>query len=307
MGGGGFTISPFGEPILVGADGRFKIDCLGEAVSYGLTCQAEKRGSMNDYNIEGKAGKTIDKGDIVLAVADRFIEGKIIDTTGAPIAGVDVGGNGESQPENLRATTDKDGKYRLGPLSVGRLFIYCNKQGYSHGQNDVQVIKGQNEQVDFELAVQDKAMGRLRPGVSAPPFLGVTWLAGKGDLAALQGRPVAVVFFNIVNRPSLVAMNKIMALQKKIGSDRLAVVAIHDSSAPAGQIKQLCAAKQYICALGRVNEESNQGWKSPAFRAWEVRGLPCVTLIDPAGRIRQADVPLAKLDSALHALVAAGK
>jgi hypothetical protein len=51
-----------------------------------------------------------------------------------------------------------------------------------------------------------------------------------------------------------------------------------------------------------VADGDRQGWTGPAFRAYEVRALPGIVLIDSNGKIAQPDVSISGLEKAVRAL-----
>ena len=295
---------PFGEPAVVDAEGRFRISGLCDGAEYSLNVSCDGHGSERIREIKAAAGQTMERGDITLLHADVYVDVSVVDTFGNPVEGVNLYAQGEKQPEfRDRSATGKDGKLRLGPFVPGNLYVNANKQGYSGTNSDLMLTKGKNEEVRFEMADEKGASTRLTAGTAAPKLEGVDWLAGKGDLAAVKGKPVALVFFAPGNRPSMAALNKLQALQKELGEDKLAVVAVCDASVTSDEVKKLWSDKSFPFALGRVADGDRQGWTGPAFRAYEVRALPGIILINPESRIHQRDVSISDLEKAVRSLV----
>ena len=242
-----------------------------------------------------------------------YVDVSVVDTFGNPVEGAGIYAYGEKQPErNNSVPADKSGKLRLGPFVPGNLYVNANKQGYSGTNSNLTLTKGKGEQVTLEMADEKGASTRLPAGARAPKLEGIEWLAGKGDLAgkdglaALKGKPVALVFFAPGNRSSMAALNKLNGLQKvlkELGAVKLAVVAVCDASATPEELKKLWKEKGFDFALGRVADGERQGWTSPAFRAYEVRALPGIILINPESRIHQRDVSISDLEKAVRSLV----
>jgi protocatechuate 3,4-dioxygenase beta subunit len=306
------TIMLFGEPAAVDAEGRFRIYGLCEGADYWLNITAKGYGSERIEEVKGAAGQTMDRGDITLPRADVYVDVSVVDTFGNPVEGVNLYAQGEKQPEfRDRSATGKDGKLRLGPFVPGSVIISARKQGYSYAQTDLTLTNGKNEQLTIEMVDEKGASTRLSTGTAAPKLEGVDWLVGKGDLAgkdgleALKGKPVALVFFAPGNRSSMAALNRLQALQKEIGENKLAVVAVCDASVTSDELKKLWSDKGFAFDLGRVADGDRQGWTGPAFRAYEVRALPGIILISPEGRIHQRDVSISDLEKAVRSLVGA--
>jgi len=233
-----------------------------------------------------------------------YVDVSVVDTFGNPVEGAGIYTYGEKQPErNNSIPTDKSGKVRVGPFVPGSLYINADKQGYSGTNSNLTLTKGKGEQVTLEMADEKGASTRLTPGTAAPKLEGVEWLQGKGDLAAVKGKAVALVFFAPGNRSSMAALNKLKDLQKEVGEGKLAVMAVSDASATAEELKKLWSDKGFPFALGRVADGDRQGWTSPAFRAYEVRALPGIILINPESRIHQRDVSISDLEKAVRSLV----
>ncbi|MGH7138209.1 MAG: carboxypeptidase regulatory-like domain-containing protein, partial [Pirellulales bacterium] len=77
----------------------------------------------------GKAGETLDVGTIVLRRHDRFVAGRVVDSSGKPVDGVTVFNSGDAlQPVSM--VTDASGRFRLNGLFGGPVYAFARKTGY---------------------------------------------------------------------------------------------------------------------------------------------------------------------------------
>ena len=70
----------------------------------------------------------------------------------------------------------------------------------------------------------------------------------------------------------------------------MAILAIHDRTASAVEVREFAAEKGLAFAIGIVKSTKDDGWAGETFRAYGVKALPASFLIDRRGVLRHSDV-----------------
>ncbi len=146
--------------------------------------------------------------------------------------------------------------------------------------------------VTLALAPGPAAAAEPKPwsGGAAPP-LALTGIDGKGhDLAAYRGKVVVVNFWATWCEPCRDEMPSLERLQKKIGVQRLAVLAVNVDE-PESRIRRFLERTPLVFPVLTDPERR-------ATKAWNVRVLPATFIVGRDGRIRYSVVGEAVWDDA---------
>jgi peroxiredoxin len=148
---------------------------------------------------------------------------------------------------------------------------------------------------------------RLLPGKPFPD-LALTGLDGaKVDWAALRGRVVLVIVFNVESDASRQALDRVTAIAAAHAKDRLSVVGISLDVARDRLVAELARLKATFTV-----DFSGKEWNAPAARALGVSQIPVAWLLDGRGVIvesRRGPLPPAfdaAVEHALEGLAPAG-
>lgn len=112
------------------------------------------------------------------------IQGTITDTEGNPVEGATVNG-GYSYP-NLKAETDKDGKYEIPyfPIGYGSASLQVNKKGYETGNFYGQLKSGETSTIDFSQMKECQLItvkGKIYSSVDNETPIAGARITGAGD------------------------------------------------------------------------------------------------------------------------------
>ena len=241
-------------------------------------------------SVEVASGHVLRVEALVLPLADSFIAGRVTDREGQPLAGVNIDCRIGTNAHKL-VNTGSDGTYRIhGIPSVGSLRVYARHPGYLRDWREN--VQAGSERVDFQLARARppavEAIAKL--GHRAPEPRMETWLnAAPMKLSDLRGRAVLIQFWTMYSRTCVQGMETLRGLRKHYG-DRLAILAIHDRTASAVEVREFAAEKGLAFAIGIVKSTKDDGWAGETFRAYGVKALPASFLIDRRGVLRHSDV-----------------
>ncbi|MCC6408623.1 MAG: hypothetical protein IT453_15780 [Planctomycetes bacterium] len=139
-------------PVVTAADGRFEIAFdPPPPFQHGLDVQAPGRVPRTARWGAFEPGQVEDLGDISLALG-YVVEGRVVDTTGAPIEGVFAGfrnlplplGSDMAANDSRGGMTDASGFFRVDvPIPAGTWSLYFNARGYKLVSPDtVAVVEG---------------------------------------------------------------------------------------------------------------------------------------------------------------------
>ncbi|MCE9668601.1 carboxypeptidase-like regulatory domain-containing protein [Myxococcus stipitatus] len=109
------------------AQGRFHFDALAPA-GYRLVASHEAGHDTRQVDLSGNEASA----DIVLKLGNKFlVEGFLRDEAGDPIAGAPVSGSAPHETlENLETTTDEAGRFLLGPMAEGAVYVTASPPGF---------------------------------------------------------------------------------------------------------------------------------------------------------------------------------
>ncbi len=120
------------------------------------------------------------------------IEGTVIDSAGAPIAGAKVAINSISAEVPLSLTTDKDGKYSTGPLNAGNYIILIEVKNFKSSRFFVTVRNGQTSNGDRKLVRIDPGTPTLQSKL-IPEKIAELPVDGRDVLNTAQFEPGVLV------------------------------------------------------------------------------------------------------------------
>jgi hypothetical protein len=165
-------------PVRTTVSGTFEIRNLPEG-SYRVAARADRMLPGETESIKVPPGQRADAGTLKLT---RGVElrGIVLDPASAPVAAADVfvnpgGGGGGGPPwmrldENLRAKTDKDGRFELRGLPKTPITVRARKEGLRDNQLD-NVTAGTGDVVTVQLKAPLAIAGVVVDAASGEPVL----------------------------------------------------------------------------------------------------------------------------------------
>jgi Carboxypeptidase regulatory-like domain len=120
------------------------------------------------------------------------IEGTVIDSAGAPIAGAKVAINSLSAEVPVALTTDKDGKYSTGPLNAGTYTVLIEVRNFKSNRFFVSVRNGQTSNGNRKLVRIDPGTPTLQSKV-VPEKIAELPIDGRDVLDTAQFEPGVLV------------------------------------------------------------------------------------------------------------------
>jgi protocatechuate 3,4-dioxygenase beta subunit len=111
------------------AAGKFRIGGLWAGDSYELHVSAKDCETRGTQCLAGTVGGTSDFGKIALPSIGGVVEGRMLDSSGKPLAGVRVFNSGDA-PQPIETRSDADGRFRLAGLRKGTVYVSAEQKGY---------------------------------------------------------------------------------------------------------------------------------------------------------------------------------
>ena len=122
----------FGQSRRTGADGMFEFHALPPILSFSLIVAAPDYVTLSTEKWQAAPGASHDFGKLVLRQLSGFLEGRVVDSRGAPAAGVRIW-NGGRVVNAVETETDARGAFRLSGLCQGACFVFAEKEGWHLG------------------------------------------------------------------------------------------------------------------------------------------------------------------------------
>lgn len=155
------------------------------------------------------------------------------------------------------------------------------------GESDVILVfsggeKPEEEGIDLDQRKRfDMLLGR-----EAPPLNAVAWVNADPRLAqGLRGKVVLIDFWSTGCGPCVASLPGVQAAADQFKAKGAVVIGLHDSGATPGKLREF--AKQhkltFPLAIDAPDEQKLTGGKT--FRAYGVRGIPSVAVIDRKGKV----------------------
>jgi RNA polymerase sigma factor (sigma-70 family) len=165
------------ESVKTDTQGRYILKGLEPSRKYHVTAGFDislggahaKMGDKRPYYIDGwveisvsKPGK-IEIPDIVLRSRTGVtVSGRVTDESGEPVAGAEVvAGEVPYMSNGISAQTDDEGNYAVINVQEGENFVIVKAEGYAPDLRKVQVVRGQDMQMDFTVKPGGAIAGKV--------------------------------------------------------------------------------------------------------------------------------------------------
>ena len=129
--------------------------------------------------------------EVLDGVADRevylegtrglYIEGRVVDPSGAPIEEACVSLNGADEPVWLSDWTDKEGRFTVGPLAQGSFLVSATSVASGHAPSEPVLVEAGDEEVLIQLHLAGAIRGRLVDGTTRAPQKGCVRAVAAGN------------------------------------------------------------------------------------------------------------------------------
>lgn len=233
-----------------------------------------------------------------LARADGIIDGVVVDPAGDPIAGTRVmafrSGATHAYVGGGETTADLDGRFLLRRLPLGDYSVIADLPGYRGDFRQSVDVGVAHLRLLMAPLDEPAPLERIGVGTRAPEISVAQWVNGDGpsSLSALRGKNVVLQFSGAYNRAARASNEALRALHARLqeaGRADVVILAVYDASASAEEVATYAREVGLPFPIGLVEPGRSLGLDSAAFRAYGVRRLPAVFVIDRDGIVRAVD------------------
>jgi peroxiredoxin/protocatechuate 3,4-dioxygenase beta subunit len=293
--------------ILADEAGYYEFRNAPKGTPYGVEATAAGYGQDRQQRIPITGEEEVTVTDLVLQVADQFIEGLVIDEDGDPVAEAHVytypGPSGDRNTDG-----DEQGRFRLENLVDGQIRIsaFSNVDGvYVSGQvtayagdTGVEIMLGEQQRATDP---EEQEVRRLA-GKSAPELDAVEWVHREAtSLAALRGKTVVLAFWDYRSEKCADLMGSLNGLSSEYAGRGVEMLSVHGSGADTDALKAFISDNsiEFRVACDKRVERH----RGATFEKYRVRKVPAIFIIDSEGKVRYQDIPLAAVGQALETLL----
>jgi protocatechuate 3,4-dioxygenase beta subunit len=284
-----------------GPDGKFEIQALPPEREYTVTVVADGFGSRNVRVDPGSIqDNRFDAGTFKLVRATLSITGIVVDPNDKPVAGVDVFGYGDGQPDSLMMRTDAEGKFILKGVCPGLILLQANARRGPRPMYGMAQAEG--GATDLRIVISTRPTGQpymprrpnLLKGKPLPPLkdLGIDLPADATDKMLL------VCFWDMGQRPSRNCITRLAAQAAALREKGVRIVAIHAGQVEDSALRQWIEANKIPFASGTISGNIDK-----TKSVWGVSSLPHLILTDKKRTVIAEGLGLDDLDKQIEAAV----
>jgi protocatechuate 3,4-dioxygenase beta subunit len=289
-----------GDLATTGPDGRFEIKAVPLEQRYIVTALAEGYGKR-DVTVEPGAMKDnrFDAGQFKLVPATLSITGVVVDPNDQPVAGAEIYGYGDGQPDLYGIRTDVEGKFTIKGVCPGPVRLNANSRTRPSLYGNATTEGGAT---DLRIVVSSRPTGQ--PYMPRRPNL----LKGKPlpslkdlgiDLPAdAQDKMLLVCFWDMGQRPSRNCIMQLAARAAALREKDVQIVAIHAGRVEDSALRQWIGANKIPFPSGTISGDIEK-----TKSAWGVSSLPHLILTDKKRTVIADGFNLSDLDQQIEAAV----
>jgi hypothetical protein len=295
--------APLGRTHLAtaGPDGKFEIKALPLEREYTVTAVAEGFGSRNVRVDPGAIeGNRFDAGTFKLTRADLSITGIVVDPNDKPVAGANIYGYGDGQPDSLVIQTDAEGKFTIKGVCPGPIRLQVDARRGPRPMYGMAQAEG--GATDLRIVISGRStsgrIGLMPPraaslkGKTLPPLkdLGI-------DLPAdAEGQMLLVCFWDMGQRPSRYCLTQLAAQADPLREKGVRIVAVHAGQVEPGTLNQWLEKNKIPFPSGTISGDINK-----TKSAWGVSSLPHLILTDKKHTVIAEGIGVDDLDKQIGA------
>ncbi len=286
--------------------GRYELADRAGGTRYRISTGAEGYGRNDVQDVVVEAGGKLDIHDLVLRLADRVIEGTVVDNDDNLLEGADVRGSG-SATGLRRTSSDAEGRFRLENLAdeeIRLLANYREPDGYIYGEAQAQAGDTDVTIVLLEglgqLSTEERDARRIT-GKEAPELNVVEWVNGETTtLEQLRGKTIVLAFWDATHKSAVEIIETLNSLAKK--HPDVAIITVHSADGEQDALREL-VEKESVTFRVALDKPSFGTYPGATFEKYKVSKPPSVYIIDTEGLVKFQDLALAVVEEAVERVI----
>jgi hypothetical protein len=263
---------------------------------YSVQVSAEGYGTArSEFDADDANESRVDVASLELPLANLSLEGVVVDSEENPVDGADVQAYGDNQP-NVRARTDKEGKFVLEGVCEGRVSLHANKSGTTFRYGSAQAQGGATD-VTITIAEsgsQSRSVVRepmSLVGRQLPDMKGL----GVEPLPDANGKMLLVAFWDMAQRPSRHCVTQLARMADELAGEGVVTVVVQASEADREALQNWVQEYKMPFASGMLGEDAEK-----VRLAWGVKSLPWLILTDKQHVVKADGFPLGELKAKME-------
>ncbi|MHC4713499.1 MAG: carboxypeptidase regulatory-like domain-containing protein, partial [Planctomycetota bacterium] len=287
------------EPLRTDAQGAYTIKAAPDKQELRVNAQAAGYGSDSQkVNFQQEdPGKPLELDDIVLAVADQKITGRVVGQDGTPVKGARVWLSGRGQPSVYDVTTGADGSFTIGKAIKGTASLDAHVDGQPalHAQARIEVP---SPPVTLTLKPFGSAARSSAPEAAAlkdKPLPDLEKVAPDFATKA-EGRAVLVCLFDMNQRGGRRTLRDLSAKKDDFAERGVVVIALDLSGADAAPVKAWATEQSVLFPVAAAVDPEKMRLE------FGVKALPWLILADADHIVRAEGFGTEDLDAKIAAL-----
>jgi len=286
--------------------GRYEFTDLAGGLRYRISTGAEGYGRNDVQDVVVEAGGKLNIHDMVLRLADRVIEGLVVDNDNNPLEGADVRGSGSATGLS-RTNSDPEGRFRLENLAdeeIRLLANYREPDGYIYGEAQAQAGDTDVTIVLLEelgqMSAEEREARRIT-GKEAPELNVAEWVTGEvTTMEQLRGKTIVLAFWDATHKSAVEVIETLNSLAEQHSS--VTIIAVHTAAGDKDDLQEF-VEKENISFHVALDKLSGSSYPGATFEKYKVRKPPAVYIIDAEGTVKFQDLALAVVKEAVERVI----
>ncbi len=281
------------ETCSTGEEGTFEVQAIPAEMKYQLYATAEGYGNtLKEVHAKEAVNGRLDAGTLVLKPANLTLTGVVVDAEDKPVAGADIYGQGDGQPDLHNIKTDEQGKFTL-KVCEGKLNIQAHVQGAKRLRGNIETEGGVAE---VKIVVSESSSGGQRFVPKEPaslvgkPLPDMAALSLAVDPVATKDHPVLLCFCDMNQRPSRHCVQELVKKVDELKTKGVFVALVQAEPMEQKDLDQWITKYQIPFPCGLMKDQPDK-----TKFAWGIKALPWLLLTDKQHMVQAEGFAIDKL------------
>jgi len=268
--------------VITDDEGYFEAKAIPAEYDYLFQANAEGYGkTRKEVHADEAVNGRLDVGTLVLKLANLTLTGVVVDAEDQPVAGANIYGYGDGQPDLGNYQTDEQGKFTLH-VCEGKLNIQADFVGTKPmrgnietegGVTDVKIVM--KESNTRPLLFMSRQVPKEPASLVGKALPDMTALSLAVDPGAMKDQPVLLCFCDMNQRPSRHTVQELVKKAEELKGKGVVVALVQAEPMEQKNLDEWIAKYQIPFAVGVLKDQPDK-----TKFDWGVKALPWLMLTD---------------------------